>query len=47
MDFVGVAKWKEWNRLKGMSKTMAMSHYISVATKADPAIQQKMRSAFC
>ena len=46
IDFVGVAKWKEWNRHIGMSKAAAMSHYISVALKADPGIHEKVQSSF-
>ena len=46
IDFVGVAKWKEWNRLKGMSKASAISKYVSLAIQADPSIKQRMAASF-
>ena len=46
LDFVGVAKWKQWNRLKGMSKAKAMNQYITVAVKADPSIEKRMAAAY-
>lgn len=42
IDFVGIAKWKEWNARKGMSKSRAMNLYINIALKADPSIQKKI-----
>jgi len=33
LDFKGKAKWDEWNKLKGLSKSDAEKQYIAVAKR--------------
>ena len=46
LDFVGKAKWEQWNTVKGTSANKAMACYIGTAVKFDPSIQLKISAFF-